>query len=61
VPTPTERMLLIRFLATGCGTGGFAHGLGERDEIVVRRWGRPILALVPYQVPTPRRGQPAGV
>src|SRR4051812_6161742 len=62
MPAPTDRVgLVVVIVPLGDGTGGFADRLGERDEIVVGRWGRTELAVVPHQVPATRSGQAPGM
>jgi len=48
-----------RFVGGASGwPGGFADGFGQSHEIVRGRRGRGKLALVPYQLPAARSGQP---
>ena len=58
---PADEGCLIWIFALGDGTRRFAHGLCERHEIVVCRWGRTELAVVADKVPAAGGRQAAGM
>lgn len=58
---PADERRSIWIFALGDGTRRLSHGLRERHEIVVGRWGRTELTVVADQVPAAGGSQAAGM